>query len=197
MISVVIPSYLGQYKNAARDREKKIIRAIDSVLNQTIRAEAVVISDGCSRTINILNKRYDNQISGYRINKSKLWSGTPRNTGLDKANNEIVCYLDIDDYLEPDHCERIIKMFTGDWVWFNDKIYSKGRFISRRCDVNKRGLCGTSNIAHKRDLVRWPVNGSYAHDWVLIRALKKASRNYKYIGDGGYRVCHVPGKFDV
>jgi glycosyltransferase involved in cell wall biosynthesis len=196
MISVVMASYLGEYRKAAKDRDKKIIRAVNSVLNQTIPAELVLVSDGCQKTIDIIIESFPNKVNGYYIEKQKIWSGKPRNVGIEKAKNDIICYCDIDDYLDPDHCEKIYNAFEGDWVWFDDLVYNQGRWIHRKCDVNKKGMCGTSNLAHKK-IAWWPDPGSYAHDYIFIHNLKKASSNYKYIGNGGYRVCHVPGKYYV
>ena len=196
MISVIMASYLGDYKRAAKNRETKIIRAVNSVLKQTIPVELVVVSDGCQKTIDIISKNFPDQVDGYWINKQKIWSGKPRNTGIEKAKNDIICYCDVDDYLDPDHCEKIQNAFTGDWVWFDDLVYNQGQWVQRKCDVDKRGMCGTSNLAHKK-IAWWPDPGSYAHDYIFIRNLKQASRDYKYIGKGGYRTCHIPGRYDV
>ncbi len=197
MISVVMASYLGEYKQAAKNRDKKIRRAVDSVLAQTIPVELVVIADGCQKTVDIMTKNYANLFSGYLINHKTLWAGTPRNTGIDKAKGDIICYLDIDDMFLPDHCEKIEKNFgKNDWVWFDDWVHSTSGWKQRKCDVNKRGMCGTSNVAHKKFKI-WPEKGSYAHDFVALQNLKNWSKNYKYIGHGGYKVCHVPGRYDV
>lgn len=191
-------SYLSDYKQAAQDREKKICRAVESALSQTINTELVVVSDGCQKTIDILTEKYPDQFSGYLIQHRSMWSGRPRNTGIEKAKNNIICYLDIDDYLKKDHCEKIVENFgNNDWVWFDDVIRSKkSGWKIRNCNVEKRGFCGTSNIAHKK-VALWPEKGSYAHDWSWIQNLKKWSNKYKYIGHGGYYVCHVPGRYDV
>ena len=46
MISVIMPSYLGAYKNAAKDRDRKIVRAINSVVRQTYKDwELIIIAD--------------------------------------------------------------------------------------------------------------------------------------------------------
>ena len=133
--------------------------------------------------------------SGYLIDHTGLWAGAPRNVGIEKAKNDIVCYLDVDDMLMPTHCDFIVTHFgNSDWVWFDDWIYSqRSGWKQRKCDVEKKGFCGTSNIAHKKIKI-WPDKGNYAHDFVALQNLKKWSSNYKYIGHGGYRVAHIPGK---
>jgi glycosyltransferase involved in cell wall biosynthesis len=197
MLSVVMASYLAEYKLAAKNREKKIHRAVESVFSQTIPVELVVVADGCQKTVDILTEDYPGMFSGYLIEHRTLWAGTPRNVGIDKAKNEIICYLDVDDYLDKDHCEKIVTNFKeNDWVWFDDWVHSSFGWKQRECDVEKRGFCGTSNIAHKKIKI-WPEKGNYAHDWLALQNLKNWSKNYKYIGHGGYRVAHVPGRTDV
>jgi glycosyltransferase involved in cell wall biosynthesis len=196
MISVVMASYLGEYRKAAKDREKKIIRAVKSVLNQTIPVELVLIADGCEKTVEIISREFSGQVNGYWIDKQPMWSGRPRNVGIGKAQNDIICYCDIDDHLEKDHCEKIYNNFSGDWVWFDDLIYRQGAWIPRKCNIEKKGMCGTSNLAHKK-IALWLEKDTYAHDWNFIYKLKRASKNYKYIGHGGYCVAHIPGRYDI
>lgn len=191
-------SYLGNYKGAALNREAKIVRAIQSILDQTIKVEPVIVADGCQKTVEIINKNFAGKVNGFLIGKQSTWSGVPRNTGIEMAQGDIICYLDVDDFLEKDHCEKIERNFKGDWVWFDDIVYNRHlkQWKARKCDVNTKGLCGTSNVAHRK-ITTWPVIGGYAHDWVFIQNLKNASKNYKYIGHGGYKVGHVPGRYDV
>lgn len=199
MISVVMASYLGDYKGAAKDRDKKIVRAIQSILDQTVKTEPVVIADGCHKTTEIIKKQFFGKVNGYYIAKQPKWYGAPRNTGIKVAQNDVICYLDVDDWLEKWHCEFIMDHFMGsDWVWFNDIVFSRalGKWKKRVCDVDKMGFCGTSNIAHRK-IATWPVRGTYAHDWVFVKNLKNASAKYKFIGDGGYRVGHIPGRYDI
>ena len=64
MISIIMPSYLGAYKHAAKDRDKKIVRAIYSVCRQTYKDwELVVIADGCNKTVDIVQEIVDITLS--------------------------------------------------------------------------------------------------------------------------------------
>jgi len=197
MLSVVMASYLKDYARAAKNREQKIRRSVDSVLAQTIPVELVVISDGCQKTVDIMTKHYEGKFSGYMIAHKTLWAGAPRNTGISKALGDIICYMDVDDWMDKDHCEKIVTRFgNSDWAWFDDWVHGKGGWKQRKCDVNKRGMCGTSNIAHRKAEI-WPDKGNYSHDWQVIQNLKNWSANFKYIGGGGYRVAHIPGRYDI
>ena len=202
MISVIMPSYLGEYKRAAKDRDKKIVRAINSVVKQTYKDwELVIVADGCNKTVDIVQEIVDIysefQINIIYIDKQPTWSGVVRNTGLDAAKGDYCCYLDIDDALAPEHLAGIAKANKKDWYWFDDYVWNGQEFRHRRCNINKPGQCGTSNVMHKRDLARWNVKDTYAHDWNFIKNLKRASTSYEYVKAGRYLVAHVPGKFDI
>lgn len=203
MISVVMPSYLGKYQTAAKDRDKKIVRAVKSVIAQTYNDwELVVIADGCEQTVKIIQEITalypEYNIKLYYIEKQKMWSGAVRNTGIYNSEGEYICYLDIDDALAPDHLEGIAKNLKGkDWYWFDDYIWNGTEFRHRKCNVNQIGNCGTSNIIHKK-IAWWNIKDNYAHDWNFINNLKAASKNYGYMKDAGkYLVCHVPGRVQI
>jgi len=203
-ISIIIPSYLGDYPTASTDRENKLIRAVSSALNQTYKdIEIIVIADKCNKTMEImaLNFTPSKKLGVYHINyevlskKHILFTGMPRNTGLKKATGNYVMYLDIDDMYEPDHVENVVSQLNGeDWVWFDDQRWSKkGEWYVNSCDIDRLGKCGTSNICHKNGLdVWWLKENIYGKDdWYFINRLKKYN-NFTKINASGYKVCHIP-----
>jgi glycosyltransferase involved in cell wall biosynthesis len=193
--SVIIPSFLGAYRTAAKDRDKKIVRAISSVLNQSFQDfEVVVIADGCEKTVEIVSDIQDPRVSCYLINKTKTWSGVPRTTGIDNAKGEFIVYLDVDDLFGLNHLKNINEGLNGyDWVWFDDVRYSPktDEWYENSCNILRAGSCGTSNICHKRSLpYRWDHDG-YAHDYYFIKHLCQNMNRTKIQG-GEYYVCHIP-----
>jgi len=56
-LSIIMPSYMGdyggRYGDAAKDRERKLERAIDSVFGpgSIDNFELIVVADGCERTM--------------------------------------------------------------------------------------------------------------------------------------------------
>ena len=197
-----MPSYLGSYKKAAKDRDNKIVRAIQTVRNQTYEDwELIIIADGCNRTVEIVQRIVDicqdDRIKLLYIDKQTTWSGTVRNTGLTNARGEYACYLDIDDVFQRDHLLELSAFSGREWYWFDDYVWNGHEFRWRKCNIDKTGKCGTSNVMHKPGLAKWKPKGSYAHDWVFIGELKKASKDYEYVKAGKYCVCHVPGGFDI
>lgn len=202
--SVIMPSFLGQYKNAARQRDKKIVRAVNSVFNQTFQDfEIIIIADGCQKTVDVIKTNFkDERIRLWHIAKQELWSGEPRNEGIRHSTGEWVVYLDIDDIYDKDYLLTIKEQLTDDidWCWFNDFQFNKktGEFIENRIMLTK-GKCGTSNICHKRTIdVLWQKKGTYLHDWYIILELMKRYPNYiKLQKAPGYCICHIPNLIDV
>ena len=201
MISIVMPSYLGQYKRAANDRDKKIVRAILSVVRQDFTEwELIVVADGCEKTVEIVRPFVSEKIRLFRIPKQKTWSGEVRNTGIRLALGQYCLYLDIDDAFAPEHLAEIAPHLKGKaWYWMDDWEYNKQakEFRYRKCSITKPGKCGTSNIIHKPGIAFWNEKDTYAHDWNFINNLKRASNDFEYIKAGRYLVCHIPGRTEV
>ena len=202
MISIVMPSYLGAYRTAAKNRDKKIIRAVNSCLEQTYQDfEIIVVADGCEKTVELMKQVTDGRVSTYLIPKSKLFSGEPRNRGLDEAKGEYILYLDIDDVYVENHLQNICNgLGDYDWVWFDDIRYAPktDQWYENPCDITQISRHGTSNICHKRSLpVRWNYIG-YAHDYYFILELRHYG-NFTKIQGGEYYVCHIPnaGGYDL
>jgi glycosyltransferase involved in cell wall biosynthesis len=199
--SIVMPSFLGAYKGAAKDRDKKIVRAIESVRSQTYDSwELIIVADGCSKTFDMVSSLYrdDNRIGCYLIEKQPLWSGVPRNVGQKYAKGVWTTYLDIDDQFGNDHLTKLalgIDMATSagqkfDWVFYNDHIA-----IAERPCKPVQGRCGTSNVTFRRSLnVQWK-DATYLHDWRFIQELLK--HPYVTIPTPEYHVMHVPRRVDL
>lgn len=205
LCSIIMPSFLGPYPSAAEDRNTKILRAINSVINQSFTNwELIIIADGCPETFDIVSNNYstNEKIKCSLIAKQPLWSGSPRNFGIDKAKGEYIIYLDIDDYFGVFHLSRIKEGLEEknfpQWVWFNDFEWSKhGSFYEMDRDIHKKFHHGTSNVCHRRSLeVFWDDKGTYEHDHVFIKKLKAFTNVYK-IATPQYYICHVPNKFDI
>ena len=201
-ISIIIPCYLGNYRNAAGGREWKLIRAVESAMVQGYRPiEIIVVSDGCERTTEIMqewlaNNNASELVKTIQIPKQPAFSGNVRNAGIEIATGDVITYLDADDIFGFEHLKMIADGFNGhDWVWFNDMTLKRELFIERECNL-KLGFCGTSNIAHKRTMkARWLSENRYAYDdWNFIQALKDESDNYAKIETPAYVVCHIPYK---
>ena len=178
-----MPSYLGDYPNAATNREEKLLRAIESFLAQEI-GELIVVADGCEKTAEIASKYPITVIS---IDKQPLFSGTPRNTGIQAAKYDYIAYLDNDDMFGANHLKRIADNLDTDWLYWDDCVNGKTRPVWLEF-----GHIGTSAIAHKKSLdCKW-IDG-YGHDWQFIQQLKDYPS--KRI-TANYQVMHIPHVID-
>lgn len=202
MFSVVMPSFMGDYPGAASGREEKILRAINSVVNQRCEDfvcwELIIVADGCLRTMEIASQFVEPNIRPILIEKAEMWAGTPRNAGIEAAEGDYIVYLDIDDYYGENHLQLIAdKIGNYDWVWYNDYIFdTKGwQWIERACNITKIGQNGTSNVCHKKLDVSWEYTG-YAHDHHFNKQLLR-HKNHTKIPTPEYLVCHIPNSYDV
>lgn len=199
--SIILQSYLGEYQGAASNREAKLLRAVDSVLAQSLQDfELIVVADGCDKTFDIISNQYKdkNNVDCYLIQKQPLWSGYARNFGITKAKGEFIVYLDGDDYFGVDHLKKIADQLEQNvWVYFNDTLNTPKGLVERACIIKQKFQSGTSNICHRRSInVKWS-GGQYGYDdYSIVQALLKFP-DYKRIETPEYIVCHIPRKLDV
>lgn len=202
--SIIVPSNLSNYSSTvAKNRDKKIIRMIESVMCQTFQNfELIIVADGCKKTIELCEPyfyEYLPKIRLFSIEKQKTWSGSVRNAGISVSKGEIITYLDNDDYLLPNHLQTINDNFKDyDWVYADHLIYNNKAkdFVPYKTNIDVYGQCGTSSISHKRDLNAYWINNDYSHDKIFIDTLKSISSNYGRIPQTGYCVCHTPNGID-
>lgn len=197
--SIICPSRLIPYKGCASFLDRKIVRAIDSVIDQTFPDwELIIISDECQSTVDIVAPYVleDSRIRLLQCKHKALFDNTPRNTGIDNAKGKYITYLDVDDFLGSDHLKLINEQLKEyDWVWYNDYIYSE-KWIERACNIKALGGSGTSNVCHKVDLgIRWGRPG-YAHDYYFNQQLLRFKNGAK-INTPEYFVMHIPGITDL
>jgi len=204
-ISVVMPSYLGEYDGCASNREDKFIRAVESFDKQNYdNKELVIVSDGCEKTVALasayISHRDDNKIKLLTLPKQPLFSGNVRQQGILKATGDLICYLDSDDIFGDGHLLNIVNNYNKDkfdWCYYNDVMRIKKTFLSTRNAELKHSFIGTSNIAHRKlSKALWKNCDGYGHDWTFIQSLIKNYPNNKKIYGCNYQVCHVPKQFE-
>lgn len=97
-ISVVIPLY---------NKKDSIVRALDSVLNQTILPdEILVINDGSTDGSDELVNEFNHPLVAL-IHQNNGGVSVARNKGIDFAEHEWIAFLDADDVWKPDYLEEI------------------------------------------------------------------------------------------
>ena len=205
-LSVIMPSFLGEYEGCASDRENKFIRSVHSFLeNSLYDKELIVIGDNCEITESVLNDYFKHELNIGRIkfhqfkNKQKLFSGSLRSKGIELASGEYICYLDTDDILGKNHFSSIynqVKTENLDWAYFNDFINSDAGLITKKVELKKDSI-GTSSIIHRKDKkINWDKCDGYGHDYQFIERLIKWSEKKDKIYGGTYIICHIPNQID-
>lgn len=102
MVTIIVPVY---------NVEKYLNKCIESIANQSYKEiEIILVDDGATdNSGNICDewKKKDSRITV--IHKKNGGLSSARNAGLDKANGKYVCFIDSDDWVEPDFIEVLFK----------------------------------------------------------------------------------------
>lgn len=100
-ISIIVPVYKV---------EEELERCVQSLVNQTYKnIEIILVDDGSPDRCPKLCDQYaleDNRI--YVVHKKNGGLSDARNAGLERATGEYVLYVDSDDYIDVDACERFM-----------------------------------------------------------------------------------------
>ena len=101
LISIIVPVYnVGKY----------LRRCIDSIVKQTYEEiEILVIDDGSTDNSGIILDEYaekDSRVKVYHVENGGCCKA--RNIALEKANGQWICFVDSDDWIEPNYCERLL-----------------------------------------------------------------------------------------
>ena len=97
-ISIIVPIY---------NAEKYLKKCIDSLVNQTKKElEFILINDGSTDSSEDIIKSYKDKRIKYFKNKNQ-GIGKTRNFGIDKATGKYLMFLDSDDYLDINACEKL------------------------------------------------------------------------------------------
>ena len=163
-ISIIVPIY---------NAEKKLHRCIESILNQSYKnLEIILVNDGSSdNSINICEKYKikDNRI--IIIDKENAGVSVARNSGLNIATGKYIQFVDSDDYINPDMCEKLIKTINknnadvvvcGYNKITNGKIESK--FIKETTVFEMYNFKNTFNEIFKGALFNVPWNKLYKRE---------------------------------
>ena len=104
-ISIIIPAY---------NAEKYINKCLDSIIHQTKKElEIIVINDGSTDKTEDKVKEYKDKRIKYFKNKNQ-GIGKTRNFGIEKATGSYIMFIDSDDYIEKDACEKMFNKARND-----------------------------------------------------------------------------------
>lgn len=128
LVSVVIPIY---------NVEKYLDRCVQSIVSQTYKnLEIILVDDGSPDDCPQKCDDWANKDARIKvIHKHNAGLGMARNTGIDSANGEYICFFDSDDYVASDAIERAYntaKNENADTVIFGFATIDKYGNVTRK-----------------------------------------------------------------
>lgn len=132
VVSVVLPIY---------NVEKYLNRCVKSVINQSYKnLEIILVDDGSPDNCSVLCDEWakkDNRIKV--VHKKNAGLGYARNTGIENATGEYICFFDSDDYIALDTIEKAYNLATQEKT---DIV------VFGFCNVKANGATGKAVIPH-------------------------------------------------
>ncbi len=124
MISIVIPAY---------NTEHTLKACLDSLEKQTVARdgyEIIVVDDGSTDHTAKLVKKYSGVVY---VHQKQSGESAARNTGVEKADGDIVVFVDADCEAKKNFLEEIIKPLNDDAVWA-----VKGAYVTKQKGIVAR-----------------------------------------------------------
>ena len=102
-VSVIVPVY---------NVEKYLSRCLDSIVLQSYQnLDIVLVNDGSTdNSLKICQDYAENDSRIRLIDQNNKGLSGARNTGIDIASGQYICFIDSDDWVEPDYVEFMVKM---------------------------------------------------------------------------------------
>lgn len=109
IVSVIIPAY---------EAERTIKRCLDSITSQTCKSlEVIVVDDGSEdNTLAVCSKYQDIHV----FSTPHKGVSSARNTGLQQAHGEYICFVDADDYFSRNDAIELLLKYPSDLVCEGD-----------------------------------------------------------------------------
>jgi len=139
--TIIMACTLSDYKGAATDRERKLVRAIESVIAQTFGDwELLIVADGCERTFDLVREKYvgEKRIDCFLMpqqNNEGVWKRVNdcRNYGHRVAKGKYCLYLDSDDCFGTEHLHKV---YVGIGDQCIHKFYKPATENEFNCDTS-------------------------------------------------------------
>ena len=163
LISVIIPAY---------NAEKTIVRAIDSVLQQTYKnIEIIVINDGSTDGTELLVKKFKKAVKS--VTTSNFGVSHARNVGIDLCSGTYLMFLDADDELLPDAVEVLLNCSINNNL---DIIHGKNIRVAdnKQYKLSSGDTCGLI-IYENEDAVKQAIYDMYETHSSCAKLYKKKS----------------------
>lgn len=110
-LSIIIPVF---------NVENYLHRTLDSIISQSLGFEDIEVilvddksTDNSAKIMEEYDKKYEN-IKCFYSEKGSGFPGKPRNIGLKNATSDYIMFLDADDFLEINSCEKLYETIIGE-----------------------------------------------------------------------------------
>lgn len=187
LVSVITPTW-GRH-------EKLLNKCIPSVQAQTYRhVEHVIVSDGPDMDLaHKLMSLTSTQAFYHQVQYAQLpahdpaphWGHLARLKGIEYASGELICYVDDDDALRPDHVAKLAALFVNStigWAYSRMASHSNSGLWTEigMTDPPACGQIGTPMIMHRRETLEHGTWGpaSSTEDWQLVERWLNAGIPY-------------------
>ncbi|MCY9443579.1 glycosyltransferase, partial [Bacillus spizizenii] len=96
---------------AVYNTETYIRTCLESLRNQTVdNIEIIIVNDGSADASPDIAEEYAKNDHRFRvIHQENQGLGAVRNKGIEAARGEFIAFIDSDDWIEPDYCERMLQ----------------------------------------------------------------------------------------
>lgn len=185
---------------------------LTSILRQTVTdLEVIVVDDGSTDdSAGIAQRFIGGEISVIVLEQANAGQGAARNLGLARASGEFVVFVDSDDTIEPNLCERVLTAFASDidvvsyglrFETASRRVVAqrsvRGPFVCRPPDLladamlDRNFLTSPCNKVYRRAFIeqheiRFPELGAY-EDVLFSRHVALRARGVAYITDILYK----------
>ena len=117
IISIIVPVY---------NVEKYLKSCVESLISQTYSdIEILLVNDGSTDNSGKICETYANIDSRVKVfHQTNQGAATARNVGISKATGEFLLFVDSDDTIDIDTCEKVVKCMLDnnvDWVMWTPK----------------------------------------------------------------------------
>ena len=164
-VSIIIPVY---------NTEEYLEECLDSVLNQTLKdIEIICIDDKSSdKSLDILLEyaKKDNRLKLIQHKENKGQS-IARNTALKQVNGEYISFLDSDDKLDLDACEKLYdftKDTKQDVILYNIVRFNEKKVQESELHIKSENNIKKTNLLENPDLIYYTTCNKFIKTSFLV-----------------------------
>lgn len=185
LITIVLPIY---------NVEKYLNRCIESIVTQTYtNLEIILVDDGSLDNSPVICDDWAKKDARIRvIHKQNEGAGIARNTGLEKASGEYICFFDSDDYIETNTIEKLynaIKKHDCEAVIFGFNKQDKDGNITKIIPPGDRLFYSDEQVINEflPDLIAPKFQSNqrfYMSIWLFMYSMEKIKKfNWKFVSE--------------